>query len=199
MGQSSLSVALNTPVAVVNKASSKYLSEQAQRLTSPFKPVTDFITGNVKTPASMVEASITKSTVTGPADADAAKSAAIISHSSLLAAVGANALKMFTSTLAQKALDKYLKGGVLTGKDVVCATSAGQAFDLCKGIVNESLASGGTGSVGTTLATAFFATIWSPPPVTIDDYSPIPEMSSCPDGTARGIWNCVIDQSFVSA
>lgn len=202
MGQSSLSVALNTPIAVVNKATNKYLDKQSERLSgNGFKALTDIITGDVKTPASMVEETIKTDTTQSFADKDKYLATAVMNKTDLFAAVGANALKMFTSTLAQKALDKYLKGGMINGKEVFCATSYGQSFNLCKGIVNggSNLAGGTTGNVGTALASAFFASIFSPQPTIVDDYSPIAEMSSCPEGTARGTWNCVMDQSFVSA
>jgi hypothetical protein len=200
MGQSSLSVALNTPYAVVNQATNKYLDYAAQRATSPFKPLTDYITGNVKTPAQIIEHAVELTTIDNPNNTDRDMIVATINKSDLLASIGANAAKIFTSNLTQKVLEKYLKGGMLNGKEEFCKSSIGRDFNLCKGIVNEKLASGtSSGSPGVELASAYFSSIFSPNPLTIDDYSPIPEMSSCPSGTARGIWNCVIDQSFVSA
>ena len=200
MGASPLSIAMNTQYAVVNKALNAAALEVNQRLTSPYKPLTDAISGNVKTPATIMENTALKP-ITTMEEAQAAKEKVEIDNIDLLAAVGANALKVFTSTLASKAIDKYLKGGTLTGKDVLCASSIGKNYNLCKGVINSSVASGSvSGSTDSALASAYFASLFTPSVSQIDDYSPINDLSACPtDTTARGIWNCAMDQGFVKA
>lgn len=200
MGSSPLSVALNTQYAVVNKSIKSATDSINQRLTSPYKPLTDAISGNVKTPANIIEETALKPIKTKE-DAEKMKQGTVISSMDLLAAVGSNALKIFTSTLASKAIEKYLKNGTLSGKDVFCASSAGKSFDLCKGIINENVAAGTvSGSTDVALATAYFASLFTPAVNVIDDYSPLNDLSACPTAPeARGVWNCVIDQGFVSA
>jgi hypothetical protein len=199
MGTSGLSVALNTQYAIVNQALNSTAAQEKQRSTSPFKPLTDKISGNIKTPANMIE-DVAKTPQNEQQKADALKKQVAINNMDLWAAVGTNALKIFTSTLMSKAIDKYLKGGVLTGKDLLCASSEGQSFNLCKGIVNETASAGtASGSTDAALASAYFAALFTPPVNQIDDYSPLGDLSSCPSAEARGIWNCVMDQGFVSA
>jgi len=200
MGASPLSIAMNTQYAVVNKALKAAADDINQRITSPYKPLTDLISGNVKTPAKMIE-DTALTPIKTINQAEAAKKNVEINNIDLLAAVGANALKVFTSTLASKAIDKYLKGGTLTGKDILCASSAGKSFDLCKGVINSTADAGAvSGSTDTALASAYFASLFTPSVGQIDDYSPINDLSACPtDPTARGIWNCAMDQGFVKA
>lgn len=201
MGQSPLSFAVNTQFTAADKAQQNKLDQAAKRLSSNgFKDLTGPISGNTKTPAVMIEEA-TKTTVTKANATDEAKATATLNKTDLLAAIGANAARVFTSTLASKLLDKYLKKGMITGADVVCKTPAGAAFDICKGVVDEQLAAGtnGNGATGANLAATYFASVFTPTVSVIDDYSPINDLSACPGAEARGVWNCVIDQSFVSA
>jgi len=200
MGASPLSIAMNTQYAIVNKALKVAADDVNQRLTSPYKPLTDAISGNVKTPAKIME-DTALTPIRTINQAEAAKKNVEISNIDLLAAVGANALKVFTSTLASKAIDKYLKGGTLSGKDILCASSAGKNYDLCKGVINSTADAGAvSGSTDSALASAYFASLFTPSVGQIDDYSPINDLSACPsDPAVRGIWNCVMDQGFVKA
>lgn len=199
MGTSPMSVALNTQYSIVNKATNALTSAVNQRLTSPFKPLTDKISGNIKTPANMI-ADVAAKPQNEADKAAALKKQVAITNMDLWAAVGTNALKIFTSTLMSAAMDKYLKGGVLSGKDLLCDSSAGKSFDLCHGVVNETATAGTeSGSTDAALAQAYFAALFTPPVATIDDYSPLGDLSSCPGQDARGIWNCAMDQGFVSA
>jgi len=199
MGTSPMSVALNTQYAVVNQALNGAAAQEKQRSTSPFKPLTDKISGNIKTPANMI-ADVAAKPQNEADKAAALKKQVAITNMDLWAAVGTNALKIFTSTLMSAAMDKYLKGGVLSGKDLLCDSSAGKSFDLCHGVVNETATAGTeSGSTDAALAQAYFAALFTPPVQTIDDYSPLGDLSSCPGQDARGIWNCAMDQGFVSA
>ena len=199
MGSSPLSIAINTQYAVVNKSLAAAALAVNARLTSPYKPLTDAISGNVKTPANIIEQTSLEPIKTIK-EADSAKKNITINKMDTLVAVGANALKVFTSTLMSKAIDKYLKGGTLSGKDILCASSVGKSFDLCHGAVNSNVAGTPNGTTDTALASAYFASLFTPKVNTIDDYNPLTDLSACPsDQTARGVWNCSIDQGFESA
>jgi hypothetical protein len=200
MGQSPLSFALNTQFTVANQAKTNQANGLAQRLSSNgFKDLVSPISGNVKTPAAMIQnaSDMQYTAINNGKDIQMTQT---INHSQLLAEVGANALRVFTSTIVSDFISKYLKNGVVSLADVVCKTPVGSAFDLCRGAVNEQLAAGSPeGSTGVELADAYFASIFTPTANVIDDYSPIDDLSSCPTPVARGVWNCVMDQGFVSA
>lgn len=201
MGQSPLSFALNMQLGTQQNATITQANKLAERLSmNGFKDLTKPISGSTKTPAQMIQASTTTNVITSPNDAQKLRAESTLNKSGLLAAVGANALRVFTSSLASKLLDNYLKKGMVSGLDVVCNLSDGQAFDLCKGQIDENLAAGtSSGTSPASIATAYFASVFTPPTIVIDDYGPIGELSSCPGADNRGIWNCAMDQGFVSA
>lgn len=201
MGQSPLSFALNTQFSIADKAAGNKADKLAKMLSSDgFKDLVAPISGNTKTPAEIIKANTENDVIFSPREHEIQTEGAFLNHTEILKDVGANVARVFLSTLTSKILDNYLKKGMVSVFDAACSLSHGEAFDLCRNKVSEQSTAGLTaGGVSPALASAYFASVFAPTIMVIDDFSPAGELVTCPGKDVRGVWNCVIDQGFNSA
>ncbi|MBT3230554.1 hypothetical protein HN358_02110 [Candidatus Uhrbacteria bacterium] len=161
-------------------------SEEQQLLANNgFRAVTDYITHQIFTPASLVKDELEQSIALQkslPFDL----STSLMANTDTLMAIGINAGTIFTNTLFSELMNK-VQGGLF--EDVVFDDS--NPFD-----VNSSI------EYSRSRIQSVFKSLTSFKPLEITDYSMLSELSTCPTfsrGTSTSIYNCAIDSSFVSA
>jgi F5/8 type C domain len=168
-----------------------------------FKDVTSYISGDVKTPASMVHSQVDTTFDSNSPSGKQAQYNSTVSYTSVaksvLSGIAANAGRMFLNTLATKIVDKYTKGGMFSLATIICKTRLAGDLDLCK----KNGASGvsdtvTTGANAVALASAYYAAIFAPTPSTDSSFSLIGDLQACPAGAARNIYNCAIDEQFAN-
>lgn len=149
---------------------------------SGFKPVVDFITGNVATPASLVSDHV-KTQFKKPDEVAQDSATAFIPNGILLQA-GHRAASIFTNTLLSE-LTRKIQNGL---------------FDPIEFDDPFDEFASGTGSRDA--AQERLRSILTFSPIGSSNYSLLSEFVTCPSttrGTARRIYNCVLDASFASA
>ncbi len=168
-----------------------------------FSDLTSLISGDIKTPASMIQENL--SIVEKSADDTnkhkfEATIGAVDVMKSAASGIAANAGKMFLNTLSTKLVDKYTKGGMFSLAGAICATRLAGELDVCKkngdSGVPDTVA---LGANAVALADAYYTSIFTATPSTNSDYSLLADLIACPDGVARNVYNCAMDQQFANA
>jgi hypothetical protein len=177
----SVSLGLYTDTLIAGDKKGKFdLFELIQN--DRFKGVTDFITGDVRTPAEEIKRKWEQSDerVEGvPYDI----TTAIIQNPEALLQIGVAAGSVFTSTLLQEMTQKLADG-------FFEPVEFGNPFDE----FGSSVASRGA-------AAEKLKSILSFTPLEVTNFSLINEFTTCPAsvrGTSRGLYHCVMDTSFAS-
>jgi hypothetical protein len=169
-----------------------------------FKSLVAPISGDVKTPASMIEGDI-KGIEVNAKEKSLQNYTATISYvdaaTDALTGIATNAGKMFLNTLANKLVTKYTQGGMFSLADIICKTQLAGDLDVCKkngasGVADTAV----SGDNAVALASSYFSSILAPSQVTLSDFSLLSDLQTCPSGAAaRGVYNCAIDQKFATA
>ncbi len=156
----------------------KYLSDHN------FKDATDVITGNVKTPANIIDETWKRSYApSNTQDQNRAIFNWLISAKDLWGQLGLSALSMFTNTFLSKFTDRVYSGLF----DVQIDNSS--PFDVASTGFN-----GGVQAVED-----HFRTLLAFSPTKLDSYNMVSEFTTCPGTTTRGLDNCVMDSNFATA
>jgi|GEM_PF-3798640 len=196
-GENALDTAFTAHIAVLSENSNRAVNAWIERIVGRgFKDLVNPISGNIKTPANLIEES-TKTTIEYSGKGDELRAHALleINNKDLLTGVAANAGTMFLNTLFSKLIERWTKDGILTAAEVVCKIPrVGQQFDLCK---NRGGAGGLAGAGGIALASAYYSQIFTPTVRTIETRNPVSELASCPT-ESRSVENCAIDPAFAT-
>ncbi|MBI5793591.1 hypothetical protein HZA87_00685, partial [Candidatus Uhrbacteria bacterium] len=183
-GKNELSATLRVNIAIDGKVREQKLLELMGITKSDYKPVSDFLTGNIKTPADTLQKDFERQT----AEAEAGKSAApsigeIASAGDLIGGLALSTASTFTNTLLSTLFSRIYTGLFDTSFDV-------DPFDV------EATAAGGKEA-----AQERFASIVSTGPIATQEYNALSEFVVCPTENVsnRGLYNCVLDVNFLAA
>ncbi len=147
-----------------------------------YSPVTDAITGQVETPADIIQRKTQQELVEAQGDQTQMNWDAVMSDSDLLVGMGMSAASVFLNTLLSELLNNIYTG----------------VFDV--ELVEEDVFSGQYASVGgREAAEEKYRDLLSVELVSLDSFSPITELLACPGSTSRGIFNCAMDAAFATA
>lgn len=158
----------------------KYLADKG------YKDVSNVITGNVETPANLIEKNWDYSQVwSGPGaqEANVEIFKTMISAKDLWAQMGLSALSTFTNTLLSKLTDRVYSG----------------LFDVQIDSSSPFDASSTGFAGGVEAAEAHFRSIYAVAPIQLDTYNIISEFTTCPTSGSRGLNYCVMDANFATA
>ncbi len=156
------------------------LMTQKLLLQGPTKDVVDVITGNVKTPSELIKNDYLKK------DAQLSEvplqlAYAALSNKEALLQIGVGAASMFTNTLLSALTSKLYSG--LFDFDTVNTNPFDEGFS--SSYTRED-------------AQKRFSGLLAVTPLSVTDYDVLSQFGSCPRDN-RGLYNCVIDSSFISA
>ncbi len=149
-------------------------------MNGPTKDVVDVITGNVKTPASMIDYAYNDSAAKAK-DVDFEIAKTVLQNTDTLLQVGVSMLSVFANTLLSSLTDRLYTGLFDFN------TPTADPFDA--GMFTSS---------NRAQAQQRFQSILSVAPLEVTNYNVLADFSSCPSN-ARGLYNCVVDTSFVTA
>ena len=185
-GSNELSAGISLNFLVANQVQQKKTNLiNQQNASKGFTDVTDIITGNVKTPSSVLQQSFQDNL--GKIDSQGNKITAgdILSSSGAWTQLAVVATSTFANTLTSQLLNKVYKGLFDTSAD------PGTVFNV-----------EGLGSASELEASKKqFASVFAPSTIAISDNNVLQEFSSCPsDGSLnRGLEQCVIDSQLAAA
>ncbi len=187
-GESSLSAAIELNNVALKTIADKKLESYGDYLTNKgFKPVRDFISRDVKTPASVVEHEMTASLDQSQKATD--QSVQITGHAfgagafSILPA----ALQTFAGALSEQLLKKVFTQGLITVNDLLNnSKDRTLTFDAAPPLGGRPAAE---------LANASLLT---PKILSVTNYNVLTDFATCPD-QGRGPNHCVIDTQFFNA
>lgn len=152
-----------------------------------YKPVVDFITGNVTTPASLVENKLKTSIENADrSSTDIAKG--LLTNTDTLLQIGVSAASIFSNTLLSELLNKVQSG---LFDDIAFNDSDYDPFD------EDSITSYSRQRI-----VERYSTLNSFRSLSVTDFNLLSELSSCPSafrGSSRSLYSCAMDSSFASA
>lgn len=178
-------VGIELQSSILNKSlQDSFLKANVHIKEGGFSPVTNFITGNIETPASVINYTWQDRFEGSSAPDTAFKGLQIFGNNpDVLPQVAIHAGSVFTNTLLSE-FTKKLYDGIFNFDN--------QAFDPFGDI--EGIARSNAES-----ARNEYRSLLSVTPIELTNYSILGEFSSCPTGVPRGLYNCVANNSFVSA
>ncbi|OGL66909.1 hypothetical protein A2856_00175 [Candidatus Uhrbacteria bacterium RIFCSPHIGHO2_01_FULL_63_20] len=149
-----------------------------------FKPLTDMVTGQIKTPASVLREQYNQDTIEDPAKKKERMFDVIANNPEFGLAFLGHSLSVFTNTLSSELLKKVYEGFF---------SPAAPASDPFNALATPQDAR--------EQAIARFAGIITAQPTQVSNYNALAEFVTCPSGgsAVRNINNCVMDQNFAQA
>lgn len=183
-GQNELSAAIGINIQVHQKVLETKSNKLFEQLTSDgFKNVTDVITGQVKTPASVLNSNFEEA-LKDKSEAPEKHLQTAISNPNLIWATFGQVAGVFVNTLLSQLMNK-----VYTGLFPVLPTDA-DPFDV------ETIA-----TVDQETAENAFSGFFTTSPLSISNYNILAEFVACPSGgvAVRNINNCVTDSNMAAA
>lgn len=147
-----------------------------------YKDVTDFVTGQVKTPSSLLARNVEKNLVEDKNKVTDMQVMNAIENSNIIWGLFTHVASTFTNTFLATATSEIAKG--------LIPSTPGNPFDI------EGLASNGRQA-----AIERFNTLITAQPISVANYNALAEFVVCPAGSSaqRNVNNCVLDANFVSA
>ncbi|MBI4437684.1 hypothetical protein HY631_01900, partial [Candidatus Uhrbacteria bacterium] len=181
-GKNELSATLRVHIAVDGKIREQKLLELMGITKSDYKPVTDFITGDVKTPGSTLQKDF-QDKLAKAENKDDVKVGDLVSAGDLIGGLALTTASTFTNTLLSTLFSRIYTGLFDTAFET-------DPFDL------ESTAGGGKAA-----AQERFASIITTNPIAAQEYNALSDFVVCPAQgvTNRGLYNCVMDVNFLAA
>lgn len=146
-----------------------------------FKDVADFITGNVETPANILQDQVTEAQKNS-GNVRQQATFAMLGNKDLLLQIGIHAGSVFTNTLLSKIQEQIWQG--LFDFE----TTDTDPFDPDSFTLNTSQD-----------AAEHYRSLLTAAPLQISNYSILSEFVTCPGSDSRGLYNCVMDSNFASA
>ncbi len=180
-GQNEISAALRTNIAIDGKVREAKLLELMGITKDEYKPVTDFITGDVKTPSATVTEDFHKKL--SASDQEKVKVGDLVGAGDLIGGLALTTASTFTNTLLSTLFSRIYTGLFDVSLDI-------DPFDV------EATAEGSKET-----AQARFASIFSSSPIATTQYNALGEFVVCVSGNVsnRGLNNCVMDTNFMAA
>lgn len=188
-GQSPLSYSLELNSLVLDEMEKKTEEAIVARLNSKgWKPITDIISGKVKTPAEMVKKTFEEQTFEGP------KNQIMLTNNAFALAIASGgkqvltaAVNTFANTLITKSMDKIMRGFFVS-----------DLFeDRDEGVDRYAVNVGS--QAGRRKAQEIFSDFIKPTLAVRENYDPLIEFTTCPNESQKQINNCVIDNGFATA
>ena len=146
-----------------------------------FKDVEDFISGNVQTPASVLQSQFQNKLDEAQGNQTEALQGALFGNEGALLQIGVSAGSVFLNTLLSQLTNKIYTGlfeppttGGVFNPDFINIRGRERARETFKGLLTT-------------------------PIQTLDQYNVINQFVTCPGGASRGPNNCVMDTSFAAA
>ncbi|MCH8049126.1 hypothetical protein IH979_00200 [Patescibacteria group bacterium] len=183
---SSFMVAMTIHNTTLNKAQQDAGSKFKEFIqNSGFQPLVASISGNVETPASMVQKEYYDAT-SQTRDVGYLIAEGFLSNTDALLSVGMMAGSVFSNTLLSEVINNIYEGAF---KDIT--------FDDTSPFEDEAVPVASRERAAERLKSLLSFT-----PLQVTDFNLLSEFTSCPTtirGTSRGLFNCVMDTSFASA
>lgn len=180
--QGDIGIALSFMGKVENIAISQQANNQLDRLEGQgFKPITDRISGNIRTPASIIQEETKTLTGNYTTKLNTEQIAGIYGSGALQ--ILPSALSIFASTLTSALLQNVLEKGIFPNK-----TDGGSAVDFYAANVRNNRAAA---------EAAFSYLITGVPQRPLTAYDVVTEYSTCNENP--GLNNCVMDSGLVQA
>lgn len=181
-GQNELSATLRINIAIDQKIHEQKLLQFLERNKSTYKNVTDFITGNIKTPSETLQADFEEAVKKAKATDSQVRVGEIANAGELMGGLALSTASMFTNALLSQLLNRIYTG--LFESDAI------DPFNL------EAVSGGGKSA-----AQERFASIITTNPIATTQYDALSEFVVCTaQGTVnRGLYNCVMDVNFLAA
>jgi hypothetical protein len=182
-GRNELTASLRLNIAIDQKVHEQKLLQFLQRNEDDFRSVTDFITGNVKTPSSILEADFQSRLKEQNGDDSKIRVNDLIGSGELIGQLAITTASTFTNTLLSQTFARIYDG-------LFEPEPLPDPFNI------EGLGGGDRES-----AEERFASIISPSPIATSDYNALSEFVVCiAEGVInRGLNNCVMDVNFLAA
>ena len=148
----------------------------------PTKDVTDFITGNIKTPTEKIDY-IQQGQTWSDIDKNHNFAGLLTSNAAAFEQVGLHAASMFANTLISSGIDLAFNGIFNPSiKDTADPFDAGLVA-----LTNQETEQ------------ARFKALYTSVPFEVANYDALTDYATCPNTGNRGLYNCVMDTSFASA
>ncbi|MCR4314017.1 MAG: hypothetical protein NUV84_02090, partial [Candidatus Uhrbacteria bacterium] len=181
-GQNELTAALRINIAVDQEIQEAKFLQFAERNKSTYKPVTDFISGNVKTPSETLQADFEEALKNSKKTGEQIRVGELANAGELIGGLALSTASTFTNVLLSKLLDRIYTG--------LFDTAVINPFDL------EALGSGDKEA-----AQERFASIITTNPIATTGYDALSGFVVCmPEGTInRTLNSCVMDVNFLAA
>ena len=154
-----------------------------------FKPVSGAVDNEIKTPAHFVKQESEIATGKEQLDLTQDQLTSILGSNSLAALTQAG--DVFLSTLASRVLDRVMNEGLLPDKKDT-SSQGSDSYSV------DNQFSGYANSSRTAAENAFAFFEQKVPSTESSDFS-YSQLSSCPEGPAKGVYNCIIDNDFNQA
>lgn len=184
-GKNELSASIDTNIVLMEKIAIKRNLDFQQALADGgFKPVTDFVTGQVKTPANTLQTQFNKDVVDSQGTSLDVGLDVITNNPQILWMMLFQSLSIFTNTLLSNLFNAVYDGFFAPQPEVV------DLFNPEALNVDNRQA-----------AIERFSSLRTVQPTSIDNYNILAEFVVCPSGGVanRNINNCVLDQGFAAA
>ncbi len=180
--KSEFGVGLELTTDIFSRANSvSFLGVQEKIKNGGFKDVTDFITGNVETPADILSTQV-KDAQKASKDTRQQATLAMLANGEVLLQIGVHAASVFTNTLTSKLQERIWQG--MFDFD----TTLTDPFDPDSFALNT-----------TEDSAEHYRSLLTAAPFQISNYSILSEFITCPGSEMRGLYNCVADSNFISA
>ncbi|PJE76862.1 hypothetical protein COV05_01545, partial [Candidatus Uhrbacteria bacterium CG10_big_fil_rev_8_21_14_0_10_48_16] len=182
-GKNELSATLRINIAIDQKIHEQQLLQFLQQNEREYRPVTDFITGNVKTPSETLQGDFESKLKEVNGDQSKIQVGELVNAGELIGGLALSTASTFTNTLLSQ-----LMGRIYTG--LFETDPLPDPFDL------EAVGGGDKSS-----AQQRFASIIATNPIATAEYNALSEFVVCTaEGvTNRGLNNCVMDVNFLAA
>ncbi len=184
-GKNELSATLRINLAINQKVHEQKMLQLTQQTSSEgYKNVTDFITGDVKTPNSTMQRNFEKQLEDVHGDESKIQVGDLLSAKELIGGLALTTASTFTNTLLSSLMNRVYTG---------LFEADGQEFDPFD---LEGVASGGREA-----AQERFADVLATNPISTAQYNALSEFVICPIEAIsnRGLYNCVMDANFLAA
>ncbi len=181
-GQSELSSTIIILSTTFNQAAHTQTIKTDELLANDrFKDVSNFITGNVQTPSTVLEDQFKLKLDEAQGNQTKALQGALFSNEGALLQIGISAGSVFLNTLLSQLTNKIYTG-------LFEPPTSGGVFD--PNFINTS---------GREQARQTFKGLLTAPIQTVDQYNVVNQFLSCPGAANRGPNNCTMDTSFAAA
>jgi len=183
-GKNELGATLRMNIAVDQEVKEQKLLQFMQRNESDYKNVTDFVSGNVKTPSDTLQKDFENSLEDVDGDQSQINVGELVNAEELIGGLALTTASTFANTLLSQLMNKIYTGLFDDNDDEF------DPFNL------EGLS--GTGRES---AQARFADILATNPIQTTEFNALSEFVVCPpQGVSnRGLYNCVMDSNFLAA